>query len=111
MAEETKTTAVPVEAEDEPRETEELTFIGAEERRRFRQRWDSIQTSFVDEPRDSVREADGLVEALTDVIERRFEEERRHLEEKWEEGESVSTETLRVTLRRYRSLFDRLLSL
>ena len=39
-----------------------------------------------------------------------FAEERSHLESQWDRGDDVSTEELRVALRRYRAFFDRLLS-
>ena len=38
-----------------------------------------------------------------------FANERAALEHQWAEGADVSTEDLRVALRRYRSFFDRLL--
>jgi hypothetical protein len=41
---------------------------------------------------------------------RTFADERRELEGQWAEGDEVSTEDLRIALRRYRSFFDRLLS-
>lgn len=87
------------------------TFIGDEERIRHRERWEEIQSSFIDEPRESVQKANELVSELTDTITERFRNERFRLEKRWEEGEEVSTETLRVTLQRYRSFFDRLLSI
>ena len=39
-----------------------------------------------------------------------FADERGKLEHEWDKGEDVSTEDLRVALQRYRSFFDRLLS-
>jgi hypothetical protein len=39
-----------------------------------------------------------------------FSEERSRLEKQWDRGDSVSTEDLRVALQRYRTFFDRLLS-
>ena len=39
-----------------------------------------------------------------------FAQERSTLEHQWDRGDSVSTEDLRVALQRYRSFFDRLLS-
>jgi len=39
-----------------------------------------------------------------------FAEERTNLEKQWGHGDNISTEDLRVALRRYRSFFDRLLS-
>jgi predicted Holliday junction resolvase-like endonuclease len=39
-----------------------------------------------------------------------FAGERQKLEAEWDKNDNVSTEDLRVALRRYRSFFDRLLS-
>jgi hypothetical protein len=44
---------------------------------------------------------------LSDV----FSDERASLERQWGKGDQISTEDLRVALRRYRSFFERLLSL
>ena len=40
-----------------------------------------------------------------------FSGEREKLESQWRQGKEVSTEELRVALQRYRSFFNRLLSL
>jgi len=76
----------------------------------FRARWDSIQTSFVDEPRKAVEQADSLVANVVKRIAEQFSSERSQLEGQWDRGDNVSTEDLRQALRRYRSFFDRLLS-
>lgn len=76
----------------------------------FRARWDQVQTSFVDEPRRAVEEADGLVANVIQRIAEQFSNERTSLEERWSRGENVNTENLRQALRQYRSFFDRLLS-
>jgi hypothetical protein len=76
----------------------------------FRSRWDKIQTGFVDEPRKVVEEADSLVASMVKRIAEQFAEERARLEKQWDRGDNVSTEDLRQALRRYRSFFDRLLS-
>jgi len=39
-----------------------------------------------------------------------FSDEREKLERQWDRGEDISTEDLRIALQRYRSFFDRLLS-
>jgi hypothetical protein len=39
-----------------------------------------------------------------------FSDERAKLEKQWDQGDKVSTEDLRLVLRRYRSFFDRFLS-
>jgi hypothetical protein len=75
----------------------------------FRSRWDQVQGTFVDEPRESVQKADELVSDLVDRLTSGFAETRSGLEEQWKKGEDASTEDLRVALTRYRSFFNRLL--
>jgi hypothetical protein len=77
----------------------------------FRTRWREIQGGFVDEPRHAVEEADQLVELIVERLTSLFSSERAKLENQWREGKDASTEDLRQALRRYRSFFDRLLSL
>ena len=76
----------------------------------FRHRWQDIQTGFVDEPRQAVEKADALVAAAIKRLAEIFAQERGTLEQQWSRGGDVSTEDLRVALRRYRGFFDRLLS-
>jgi len=75
----------------------------------FRRRWEAVQTGFVDEPRRAVENADALVAEIIQELAESFARERNGLESQWSEGDQVSTEDLRVSLRRYRSFFDRLL--
>lgn len=81
-----------------------------EEADQFRARWFAIQADFVDEPRRSVEEADQLVAAVMTRLAEVFADARHNLEQDWGSGDDVSTEDLRVALRRYRSFFDRLLT-
>ncbi|HLG95267.1 MAG TPA: hypothetical protein VKX49_03025 [Bryobacteraceae bacterium] len=76
----------------------------------LRARWDKIQVEFVDEPRRSVEQADQLVGTVTQRLTEIFKAQRDRLEQEWDKGE-MSTEELRMAFRRYRSLFDRLLSI
>jgi hypothetical protein len=76
----------------------------------LRNRWNGIQTAFVDEPRRAVEQADGLVASAMKRLAEVFAEERSKLEQQWDRGDNVSTEDLRVALQRYRSFFHRLLS-
>jgi hypothetical protein len=76
----------------------------------LRMRWKEIQTAFVDEPRKAVEQADGLVASAMKRLAEVFAQERSGLEKQWDRGDNVSTEDLRVALQRYRSFFDRLLS-
>ena len=76
----------------------------------FRSRWREIQTGFVDEPRNAVEQADELVAELMQRLAQSFSEQRNSLEHQWDASDEVSTEELRVALTRYRSFFERLLS-
>lgn len=76
----------------------------------LRQQWQEAQTQFVDDPRTAVRRADELVASLMKRLAEIFAAEREKLERDWDKGEEVSTEDLRQALRRYRSFFDRLLT-
>lgn len=77
----------------------------------FRSRWHDIQGDFVDEPRRAVEQADQLVASVIKRLAEGFAAERSRMEHEWSQGQDVSTEDLRQALRRYRSFFDRLLSL
>jgi hypothetical protein len=76
----------------------------------LRSRWSGVQTAFVDEPRKAVEQADGLVASAMKRLAEVFAEERSKLEQQWDRGDNVSTEDLRIALQRYRSFFQRLLS-
>jgi hypothetical protein len=77
----------------------------------MRERWKTIQASFVDEPRKAVQEADQLVKSAIQQLEEVFREQRTQMEQMWSGGNDVSTEDLRMSFQRYRTFFDRLLSL
>jgi len=85
-------------------------LFAQDEAQNFRTRWEKIQSSFVDEPRRSVKEADELVATVIKRLEEVFARERTQLENEWGKSDNASTEDLRVALRRYRSFLDRLLS-
>jgi hypothetical protein len=91
--------------------TQPTPLLVSEETQTFRSRWDAIQTGFVDEPRRSVEQADGLVAEVMKRLAETFAEERSKLEGQWSRGDNVSTEDLRLALQRYRSFFARLLSM
>lgn len=77
----------------------------------FRSRWDAVQRGFVDDPSQAVRQADELVAQVMKGLAETFSNERRTLESEVDQTDKGSTENLRVALRRYRSFFERLLSL
>jgi hypothetical protein len=81
-----------------------------EETSPLRKEWDSVQASFVDEPRQAVEAADRLVASAIKRMAEIFADEKARLEGQWDRGDDVSTEDLRQALRRYRSFFGRLLS-
>ena len=81
-----------------------------DELKNFRSHWDQVQTSFVDEPRTAVEQADSLVANVVQRIAEQFASEREQLEKQWDCGENVNTEDLRQALKRYRAFFDRLLT-
>jgi len=75
-----------------------------------REHWMEIQTRFVDDPKDAVEQADGLVAEVMQVVATRFAEQRKGLESQWQEGGEASTEDLRKAMQQYRSFFERLLA-
>jgi hypothetical protein len=76
----------------------------------FRARWEVIQQGFVDDPRSAVTDADALVGDLLERLSSTFDQQHQDLERQWSDGEP-STEDLRAALQRYRSFFQRLLTI
>lgn len=94
--------------------TEQLAPLFDRERaEHMRRRWTGIQAGFVDDPGCAVREADELVAQVMKDLSEGFARERARIEGEAHAGDdqAASTEALRVALRRYRSFFERLLSL
>jgi hypothetical protein len=89
---------------------EDLALFPVEEADGFRARWEAIQTGFVDEPKTAVAEADALVAQVVTRLAQVFSDEKGALEQQWGRGDTVSTEDLRVALKRYRAFFHRLLT-
>jgi hypothetical protein len=109
---------VPIEEESLPAAREHefpdaqapVSLFAGDQAQRFRTEWNDIQIAFVDEPRGAVEKADGLVARVIQRLAQVFADERGRLEGEWSRGGDVSTEDLRLALQRYRSFFDRLLS-
>ena len=78
---------------------------------KFRSRWLAIQSQFVDDPRNAVKQADDLVADIIKTVTMNFSDRRVALEKHWNSGENVDTEDMRLALKRYRSFFERLLTL
>ncbi|WP_158167966.1 hypothetical protein [Mycolicibacterium smegmatis] len=81
-----------------------------DDRTGLRARWDALQASFVDNPKQCVQEADGLVEEVVQRLTASFAHARSRLDEQWSQGQDASTEDLRIALQRYRDFFQRLLT-
>ncbi len=77
----------------------------------FRSHWLDIQSLFVDDPHKAVQYADELVTHVIENAISSFSEKRLDLESQWNVGDNVSTEELRMVLKRYRSFMNRLLAL
>lgn len=91
-----------------------IAMFATDEAEGYRTQWESIQTGFVDEPRRAVEEADALVAQVITRLSEVFADERTRLEQQWghnDQAHQISTEDLRLALRKYRSFFERLLSL
>ncbi len=82
-------------------------LVPGEEGQSLRQRWHELQGGFVDDPRESVRQAGDLVGETVQLVSQRLTV---HWQSMAKEGEPA-TEELRQQLRRYRALFERLLDL
>lgn len=78
------------------------------ESERFRERWREVQSAFVDDPGEAVRAADALTSEAVDALGRAIAEQRRTLSEGAGKRENADTERLRLALRGYRDLLDRI---
>ncbi len=96
--------------DNKPDAEREEPLVSDSDASNLRERWSSIQANFVDEPQESVEEADTLVAEVIQSLARRFADERQKLEVQWHGGGEASTEDLRQALRHYRSFFQRLLA-
>jgi hypothetical protein len=105
-----------VERTERTDRTDDLVALFAPEQSRdFRSRWDQVQIGFVDDPHQAVKQADELVAQVMTRLAETFAQERARLEgfmngQARDDG-SADTEHLRIALQRYRSFFQRLLSL
>jgi hypothetical protein len=101
----------PVATGKTPDQDQNTPLFSEPESRDLFAKWDALQVGFIDEPRQAVQHADHLVAAAMKRTAEVFAEERARLERQWDRGDNVSTEDLRVAMRRYRSFFQRLLSI
>ena len=94
---------------DEGRSADREPLLPAAETQELRERWQQVQTDFVDDPRQAVHTADALVADLMQRLAASFADRRSSLEGQWNRGDEVETEELRVALQQYRTFFNRLL--
>ncbi len=100
----------PVSAAKSADDEQATPLFSQQESKDFVAKWDALQVGFIDEPRRAVEQADNLVAGAMKRLAEVFAEERARLEGQWDRGDNVSTEDLRVAMRRYRSFFRRLLA-
>ncbi|MCT9088824.1 hypothetical protein N4G70_08080 [Streptomyces sp. ASQP_92] len=83
-----------------------------QEREKLQLRLQHAVGGFVDEPRSAVEEAAATVDSLTERVLETLEQRRGTLRASWQEASGdAATEDLRMALREYRRLAERLLSL
>ncbi|GAA0228430.1 hypothetical protein GCM10009527_026050 [Actinomadura nitritigenes] len=75
---------------------------------RFRERWHEVQSGFIDDPAESVRAADALASEAVEALSRSVGTHRRALSEEVGRHETPDTERLRLALRGYRDLLERI---
>jgi hypothetical protein len=97
---------LPTAQSTEPTEVDPL--FGQDAAADFRSRWDVVQRSFVDDPKQAVRDGDELVTQVIEALRQTFAAQRTEFEK---DTNPDGTETLRLALRRYRSFFERLLAI
>jgi hypothetical protein len=74
-------------------------------------RWRDLQASFVDDPGQAVHRADDLVEEVVEALTSSLTARTGELRERWKSADGGDTEQLRLALRDYRGVLERLLAL
>jgi len=100
--------AIPEAARPQAPVNGDTGLVGDPER--MHERWTAIQSTFVDDPRGSVAAASELVTEAIAALVASAEQRERGLRGEWER-DGADTEDLRNTLRGYRGLLDRLVTL
>jgi hypothetical protein len=77
---------------------------------RFLGSWRDVKAGFVDDPSDALRRASALSGEVVDELTAVLGQLRQDLDEHWRDGEGTDTERLRVALRGYGFLLDRILT-
>ena len=92
-------------SEDEQREAARRRHI-----EELQHRWLVTQAQLLDDPREAVREAGLLIGDAMQFVTSTFTEHRDRIEREWKREAELSTDELRIVMRRYRNLFQYVLS-
>jgi hypothetical protein len=103
------TPAAPSDETNQPGEGAREPLVPRQRAEEYGARWNAVKGGFVDEPGQAVAAADQLVSELLDELQELFRSQRHDIEQGLD-ADQTSTEDFRLALRRYRSFFDRLLS-
>jgi len=91
-------------------EAEELEAARKRHVEELQHRWLVTQAQILDDPRDAVREAGLLIGDAMQFVTSTFSEHRDRIEREWKNNENLTTDELRAVMRRYRNLFQYVLS-
>lgn len=76
----------------------------------LRDRWESVQVGFVDDPRHAVEEAHEMVAAAVAELQAQIDRQRDELAGSWRHDAAASTDALLSAFQGYRELFERVLA-
>lgn len=79
-----------------------------ENRTTLAKRWRSLEERFIDDPAQTVDEADQLVEQAVGDITTALDKRRTEVRDRWAERDDATTEQLREALHHYRVLLGQL---
>ncbi|MFV2022251.1 hypothetical protein [Micromonospora sp. LOL_023] len=105
-------TALPADmpADTSAETTSGAAFFADDEATAFRDRWREVQLRFVDDPHAAAGEAQGLVTEAVEALTAALTAQRDELSG-WTSAGPEDTEQLRMAVRRYRDLLDRVLAI
>ncbi|GAA5024890.1 hypothetical protein [Actinopolymorpha pittospori] len=93
-----------------PSEAEQLEAARKRHVDELQHRWLVTQAQILDDPRDAVREAGLLIGDAMQFVTSTFTDHRDRIEREWKSNDDLSTDELRMIMRRYRNLFQYVLS-
>ncbi|MBT2225012.1 hypothetical protein [Nonomuraea sp. NEAU-A123] len=74
-------------------------------------RWRDLQATFVDDPREAMERADGLVEEIVITLTGSLTTRTSELRDRWKNADQSDTEQLRLALRDYKAMLEQLLAM